>query len=674
MNTTACLLPCASVAGVPKRTCARATSALPSNSLWGSGLKLSKGSCALTASVNLESSTLRQGTSRGGLVVTAGKKDMKKKAAAKARQAGGGGKGGGGGGKSFKSPGEVKEGSAYATETRKTILTMQKVGKVAPSGKQILKNISLGMYLGAKIGILGSNGSGKSTLMKILAQEDKNFDGECELVDGIKIGYLQQEPPLDDGPTVESNIEPALAEMRGMLKEFEEVSMAMAEPDADVDGLMKTMDRLQTQIDAANGWEIERIKERAMDALRCPPPDALVENLSGGERRRVAICRLLLSNPDILLLDEPTNHLDAASVAWLERFLADFQGTVVAVTHDRYFLDNVAGWILELDRGQGIPFEGNYSQWLADKDQRLSQEKRQQSSLKKQIEAELEWVNKMAKGQQKKGKARLRRYDDLVAAQAEYTNASTLDSIVIPTPVKRLGDVVVEAKDLSKGFGDRLLIEGANFVIPPGAVVGIVGPNGAGKTTLFRMIMDQQAPDGGELKIGDTVVPMYVDQSREEQLANDKTVYEELSEGNDEVVLGSRSIAARQYCSWYNFAGADQQKKVGSLSGGERNRLQLAKTLKSGGNLLMLDEPTNDLDVDTLRSLEEAIDNFAGTTVIISHDRWFLDRLATHIMAYEGDSKVVWFEGSYSEYEADRRRRMGDADPTRIKYRPMALA
>lgn len=405
-----------------------------------------------------------------------------------------------------------------------------------------------------------------------------------------------------------------------------------------------------------------------MDALRCPPGDALVENLSGGERRRVAICKLLLQAPDILLLDEPTNHLDAESVAWLERFLADFKGTVVAVTHDRYFLDNVAGWILELDRGKGIPFEGNYSAWLADKDARLGAEKSKQSSLQKAIQAELEWVNKMAKGQQKKGKARLKRYEDLVAEAGAYTAEATLDSIVIPVPQKRLGDVVVESKALCKGFGDKLLLDNVDFVIPPGALVGIVGGNGAGKTTLFRMIMGQMEPDSGELKVGDTVAPMYVDQSRD-ALSADKTVYEEISEGNDEVVLGSRSINARAYCSWYNFNGGDQQKKVGDLSGGERNRLQLAKTLKSGGNVLLLDEPTNDLDVDTLRSLEEALANFAGTSLVISHDRWFLDRLATHILAYEGDSQLVWFEGSYSEYEEDRQRRTGQNEPTRVKYR-----
>jgi len=548
---------------------------------------------------------------------------------------------------------------------------MQKVSKVSPNGKQLLKNVSLGMYLGAKIGILGGNGAGKSTLMKILAGVDKDFDGTCELVEGIKIGYLQQEPPLDDGDTVESNIEMALKPVRDTLKEFEEVGMAMAEPDCDMDGLMAKMERLQNEIDAKNWWEIERIKERAMDALRCPPPDALVANLSGGERRRVAICRLLLQAPDILLLDEPTNHLDAQSVAWLERFLAEFKGTVVAVTHDRYFLDNVAGWILELDRGQGIPFEGNYSQWLADKDKRLAAEKKQQSSLQKSIAAELEWVNKMAKGQQKKGKARLRRYEDLVAEAGQYASASTLDSITIPMPVKRLGDVVVEARGLQKGFGDRMLMDDTNFLIPPGALVGIVGGNGAGKTTLFRMIMGQQSADGGELIVGDTVDAMYVDQSRDD-LAGDKTVYEEISGGSDEITIGGRSLNARAYCSWYNFNGGDQQKKVGSLSGGERNRLQLAKTLRSGGNLLLLDEPTNDLDVDTLRSLEEALANFAGTSIVISHDRWFLDRLATHILAYEGDSKVVWFEGSYSEYEEDRQRRCGSSDPTRVKYRPMA--
>lgn len=605
--------------------------------------------------------------------IRAGKKG--KKGARKGAPGGGvaGGQGGAGGAGSYKSPGKVSEGSAYAQETRKTILSLSGVGKTLPSGKQILKDINLGMYLGAKIGVLGANGAGKSTLMNILSGKDESHDGTMWMDEGIKLGYLQQEPPLDDGDTVEENIEPALAPLRASLKEFDEISLKMGEPDADIDKLMSRMEQLQSELDASNAWEIERIKERAMDALRCPPGDALVANLSGGERRRVALCRLLLASPDILMLDEPTNHLDTASVAWLERFLADFPGTVIAVTHDRYFLDNVAGWILELDRGAGIPFEGNYSSWLESKDKRLEAESKSQNALSKNIKAELEWARSNAKGQQKKGKARMRRYEDLLAEANEYAAQATMDSIVIPTPAKRLGDVVVQAEGLKKGFGERMLLDDMNFQIPPGAVVGIVGPNGAGKTTLFRMIVGQETPDGGVLKIGETVQTMYVDQSRD-SLDGDKTVYEELSGGSEEVILGGRSINARAYCSWYNFKGADQQKKVSSLSGGERNRLHLAKVLKSGGNMLMLDEPTNDLDVETLRNLEGALAAFAGTSIIISHDRWFLDRLATHILAYEGDSSAVWFEGSFSEYERDLERRTGSKDPTRIKYRPMAIA
>jgi len=458
------------------------------------------------------------------------------------------------------------------------------------------------------------------------------------------------------------------------VKEFEEVSLAMGDPDADMDKLMNRMDELQNALDACNGWEVDRQLERAMDALRCPPGDALVENLSGGERRRVAICRLLLAAPDVLLLDEPTNHLDAASVAWLERFLAEFKGTVVAITHDRFFLDNVAGWILELDSGKGIPFEGNYSAWLESKANRLSAEKSQQAALKKSMETELEWIRSSAKGQQKKGKARATRYDELVSESAKYTRDAPLENIIIPTG-PRLGDVVVNAKSLTKAYGDRLLIDNLNLDIPPGSIVGIIGANGAGKSTLFRMIVDEESPDSGELKVGETVAPMYVDQSREE-LNADETVFECISEGVDFVDLGGREINARAYCSWFNFKGNDQSKKVGSLSGGERNRLQLARTLKKAGNLLMLDEPTNDLDVDTLRCLEEAIENFAGTVMVVSHDRWFLNRIATHILAYEGDSNVVFYPGTYAEYEADVRARLGDkaADPSRITYRKLATA
>ncbi|KAG2486629.1 hypothetical protein HYH03_014686 [Edaphochlamys debaryana] len=585
-------------------------------------------------------------------------------------------KGGGGGGAAtkYKSPGDVRSGSAYKEETRKIILSLERVRKVAPGGKELLKGVSLGMYLGAKIGVLGANGAGKSTLMKILAGVDTQLaDGRIVLAPGIRIGYLAQEPELNDGETVLSNIEPAVAPIRAKVAQYEQLSIQMGEPGADIDALSNKMDRLQGELDACNGWEVDRSLDQAMDALRCPPPDALVKNLSGGERRRVALCRLLLSAPDILLLDEPTNHLDAESVAWLERFLADFKGTVVAVTHDRYFLDNVAGWILELDRGAGIPFEGNYSEWLNAKAKRLATEAKQQATLDKAIEEELAWIARKAKGQQKKGQARMRRYDDLVAQQAAYVKQAQLDSITIPQG-PRLGDLVLEVNGLKKQFEDRILVEDANFSIPPGACVGIIGGNGAGKSTLFRMIMKQQQPDGGELRLGDTVVPMYVDQSRE-SLAADKSVYEEIADGKDEVDLGGRLINARAYCSWYNFKGGDQQKKVGNLSGGERNRLHLAKTLKQAGNLLLLDEPTNDLDVDTLRCLEEAILNFAGTTLLISHDRWFLDRVATHILAFEGDSKVHFFQGSYSEYEEDRRRRLGSGSvPSRLKFRKLAMA
>ncbi|GFR42797.1 hypothetical protein Agub_g3762 [Astrephomene gubernaculifera] len=589
-------------------------------------------------------------------------------------------RGGGGGGSAagtatkYKSPGEVRQGGAYKEETRKIILSMERVRKVAPGGKELLKGVSLGMYLGAKIGVLGANGAGKSTLMRILAGVDTALaDGRIVATPGLRVGYLPQEPELNEGDTVLSNIEPALAAVRAKLAQYEALSLQMGEPGADLDALSNKMDRLQAELDACNGWEVERTLDQAMDALRCPPGDALVKHLSGGERRRVALCRLLLSAPDVLLLDEPTNHLDAESVAWLERFLADFKGTVVAVTHDRYFLDNVAGWILELDRGAGIPFEGNYSEWLAAKAKRLGQEAKQQAALDKAIAEELEWINKKAKGQQKKGAARLRRYDELVAQQASYVKAAQLDSITIPQG-PRLGGLVLEAESLRKSFDDRLLIDDATFNIPPGAVVGIIGGNGAGKSTLFRMIMKQQVPDGGNLRLGETVVPMYVDQSRE-SLAADRTVYEEIADGRDEVDLGGRQVSARAYCSWYNFKGGDQQKKVGSLSGGERNRLHLAKTLKQAGNLLLLDEPTNDLDVDTLRCLEEAILSFAGSTLLISHDRWFLDRVATHILAFEGDSKLHFFTGGYSDYEEDRRRRLGAGSaPQRLKFRKLAAA
>ena len=621
------------------------------------------------AGARLPGATARRSPARrGDLCVRAGKKDK--------RKSGGGGGGGGGaktgGNQGHKSPGKVKEGSAYQTETRKIILSLGKVRKVTPNGKELIKNINLGMYLGAKIGILGANGAGKSTLMKILAGVDKDFDGEIYLDDGIKVGYLPQEPPLDDGETVMENIEVGVKAVKADLAEYNDISMQMAEPDCDMDKLMARMDALQTKLDASNAWEIDRVVSRAMDALRCPPGDALVANLSGGERRRVAICRLLLAQPDILLLDEPTNHLDAQSVAWLEQFLATFPGTVVAITHDRYFLDNVAGWILELDRGEGIPFEGNYSSWLDSKAKRLEAEGKKQDALQRTINQELEWVRSNAKGQQKKGKARLRAYEELCDAANAFTARAELDSITIPA-APRLGSEVITVNGVSKGYEGRgLLIEGLDCIIPAGAVVGIVGANGAGKTTLFKMITGVDAPDAGTVTVGETVKLMYVDQDRG-SLDATKTVFEELSGGAEEISLGTRTVNARAYCSWYNFKSSDQQKKVGDLSGGERNRLQLAKTLTSGGNVLMLDEPTNDLDVTTLRALEEAVMSWNGVTMCISHDRWFLNKIATHILAYEGDSKVTFFAGSYDEYEEHRKERMGGAEPAPIKYKPMPV-
>jgi len=572
----------------------------------------------------------------------------------------------------LKSAGEVREWSAYKQETRKMILTLNRVTKTTPQGKTLLKDVSLGMYLGAKIGILGANGAGKSTLMRILAGVDQNFDGTVQLESGVRIGYLEQEPRLDAGKTVRENIEPAVERVKSMIREFEEVSVKMADPDEDVDALMARMEQLQSSIDACNGWEIDRVVDRAMEALRVPPPDSDVDVLSGGERRRVALCRLVLEDPDVLLLDEPTNHLDAESVAWLEKFLAQFRGTVVAVTHDRYFLDNVAGWILELDRGSGFPFEGNYSEWLAAKGKRLDQEQQQQSALQKTIAGELEWINKTAKGQQKKGQARVRRYEDLVAQAAQYVKDSKVDTITIPIG-PRLGDEVLSFEGVSKAFGDRLLLDGASLQIAPGSVVGIVGGNGAGKTTLFRLVMGVDKPDSGEVRVGETVVPMYVEQSRE-SLADDgdKSVVEAIAEGEDLINLGGREVQARAYCSWFNFKGSDQQKRVSMLSGGERNRLLLARALRKSGNLLLLDEPTNDLDVDTLRALEDAVLNFAGTSLVISHDRWFLDRIATHILAFEGDSQVTFFTGNYSEYAEDYRKRTGAKDPTRVKFRKLA--
>ena len=567
----------------------------------------------------------------------------------------------------------MSEGSAYQTETRKIILSLNKVRKVTPQGKELIKNINLGMYLGAKIGILGANGAGKSTLMKILAGKDTAFDGDIYLDDGIKIGYLPQEPELDAGETVGENVDAGVAAIKAEIAEFEQISVDMANPDADIDKLMKRMTQLQDKLDASNASEIDRTVDRAMDALRVPPREALVKNLSGGERRRVAICRLLLADPDILLLDEPTNHLDAQSVAWLEQFLAQFRGTVVAITHDRYFLDNVAGWILELDRGEGIPFEGNYTSWLESKANRLDMEDKKASSMDKALKQELEWVRKNAKGQQKKGKARLRAYEELCAASAEYTKREGMDSITIPT-APRLGDVVLTCEGITKGFDTRgLLIDNFSATIPPGSIVGIVGGNGAGKTTLFRMIVGEDQPDAGSCKVGETVKLMYVDQSRD-SLDPSKSVFEELTGGADEVNLGGKTVNSRAYCSWYNFKSSDQQKKVGDLSGGERNRLQLARVLTSGGNCLLLDEPTNDLDVATLRALEEALLSWNGCAFVISHDRWFLNKIATHIIAFEGDSQVTFYQGSYDEYEAHRIERMGGEAPKPLKYRPLVNA
>jgi len=550
------------------------------------------------------------------------------------------------------------------------IFTMHRVSKVVPPNREILRNISLSFFPGAKIGVLGLNGAGKSTLLRIMAGIDTEYDGEARPQPGIKIGYLPQEPQLDESKDVRGNVEEAVADIKALIDRFNEVSAGFAEPDADFDALMAEQSKLQDQIDAVGAWELERRLEVAAEALRLPPWDADVSKLSGGERRRVALCKLLLSNPDMLLLDEPTNHLDAESVAWLERFLKEYPGTVVAVTHDRYFLDNVAGWILELDRGHGIPWEGNYSSWLEQKDKRLAQEQRQESAHRRALQAELEWVRQNPKGRQAKSKARLARFEEL--ASTEFQQRNETQELYIP-PGPRLGNQVIEAIGVSKVFGDRLLYEDLNFNLPPGGIVGIIGPNGAGKSTLFRMITGQETPDRGEIRIGETVQLSYVDQSRD-ALAADKTVFEEIADGLDLVTVGRWEMPSRAYVGRFNFRGADQQKRVGELSGGERNRVHLAKLLKSGGNVLLLDEPTNDLDVETLRALEEALLAFPGCAVVISHDRWLLDRLATHILAFEGNSQVVWFEGNYQEYEADRRRRLGvDADtPQRIKYRRLA--
>ncbi len=547
------------------------------------------------------------------------------------------------------------------------IFTMNRVSKVVPPKRVILRDISLSFFPGAKIGVLGLNGSGKSTLLKIMAGLDSEFDGEARPQTGIRIGYLPQEPKLDPDKDVRGNVEEALGEVKNAMVELEAVYAAYAEPDADFDALAKRQAELENIVQAADGHNIERQLEVAGDALRLPPWDADVSTLSGGECRRVALCRLLLSKPDMLLLDEPTNHLDAESIAWLERFLLEYPGTVVAVTHDRYFLDNVAGWILELDRGHGIPWEGNYSSWLEQKEARLEQEQKQEVARVKAMKHELEWVRTNPKGRQAKSKARLQRFDELQSQEFQKRNET--NEIYIP-PGERLGDLVIEAKGLSKQYGDKLLYSDMSFNMPKGGIVGIIGPNGAGKTTLFRMLTGQEQPDTGELRVGPSVQLAYVDQSRD-ALNDKKTVWEELSDGQDMITVGRFQIPSRAYVSRFNFRGADQQKRVGDLSGGERNRVHLANMLKSGGNVLLLDEPTNDLDVETLRALEEAILAFPGCVLVISHDRWFLDRIATHILAFEGDSDVVWFEGNYQDYEADRHLRLGDeADqPHRIRYK-----
>ena len=547
------------------------------------------------------------------------------------------------------------------------IFTMNRVGKIVPPKRVILRDISLSFFPGAKIGVLGLNGSGKSTLLKIMAGLDTEIEGEARPQPGIKIGFLSQEPGLDATKDVRGNVEEALGHITAALERLDAVYAAYAEPDADFDALAKEQADLENLIEATDGHNLERTLEVAADALRLPPWDADVTKLSGGERRRVALCRLLLSKPDMLLLDEPTNHLDAESVAWLERFLHEYPGTVVAVTHDRYFLDNVAGWILELDRGHGIPWEGNYSSWLEQKEQRLELEQKQEQARIKSMKHELEWVRSNPKGRHAKSKARMARFDELQSQDFQARNET--NEIYIP-PGPRLGDLVIEAEGLKKAYGDNLLYDNLSFTLPKGGIVGIIGPNGAGKTTLFRILTGQETPDAGNLRIGETVQIAYVDQSRD-SLDDSKTVWEEISDGADNIVVGRYEMSSRAYCSRFNFKSTDQQKRIGDLSGGERNRVHLSKLLKSGGNLLLLDEPTNDLDVETLRALEEALLTFPGCAVVISHDRWFLDRIATHILAFEGDSQVTWFEGNYADYEADRHRRLGtEADqPHRLKYR-----
>jgi len=551
------------------------------------------------------------------------------------------------------------------------VYTMNRVGKVVPPKRVILRDISLCFFPGAKIGVLGVNGSGKSSLLRIMAGLDPDHDGEAVPMPGISIGFLPQEPALDPGKDVRGNVEEGVRETKALLDRFNAISARFAEPmsEEDMNRLLEEQAHLQEAIDSAGAWELERRLDIAADALRLPPWDADVTRISGGERRRVALCRLLLSNPDMLLIDEPTNHLDAESVAWLERYLERFPGTVIAVTHDRYFLDNVAGWILELDRGHGIPWQGNYSSWLDQKERRLAQEESKEQARLRAMRAELEWVRANPKGRHAKGKARLKRYEEL--ASQEFQRRNETNEIYIP-PGPRLGDLVIEAAGIGKRFGDRLLIDDLSFSLPRGGIAGVIGPNGAGKTTLFRMITGQESPDAGQIRIGDTVVPAYVDQSRD-TLDPAKTVWEEISDGQDILRVGSYETPSRAYVGRFNFKGPDQQKRVGDLSGGERNRVHLAKLLRLGANLLLLDEPTNDLDVETLRALEEALLNFPGAAMVISHDRWFLDRIATHILAFEGDSRVVWQEGNYTDYEADRKRRLGEeaAQPHRIRYKPM---
>ena len=551
------------------------------------------------------------------------------------------------------------------------IYVMNQLSKRFSSGRELFKNVSLSFFPGAKIGVLGVNGAGKSTLLKIMAGIETEFNGEAWSADGVSVGYLEQEPELDPSKDVEGNIMKGVGEVKALIDRFNDVSTRFSEPleDDEMNNLLEEQGELQEKIDAVGGWELERTIEIAMDALRCPPGNADVTKLSGGERRRVALCQLLLQQPDLLLLDEPTNHLDAESVAWLERFLKDYEGTVVAITHDRYFLDNVAGWILELDRGHGIPYEGNYTSWLEQKQKRLEQEGKQEKARQRTLASELEWIRQSPRARQDKSKARISAYETLLAEAKEKSP----DTAQINVPIgPRLGNLVIEAKGLRKGFEEKLLIDDLSFKLPPGGIVGVIGANGTGKTTLFRMIAGQDTPDTGSISLGDTVSLGYVDQSRAE-LDPDKTVWEEISEGLDEVELGYRTMQSRAYVSQFNFKGADQQKKVGQLSGGERNRVHLAKVLKFGANVILLDEPTNDLDVDTLRALEEALIDFPGCAVVISHDRWFLDRIATHILAFEGGSRVVWFEGNYDDYEKDWKRRLGPeaAQPHRVKYKPL---